>query len=153
MNAKALARKNLDRRFAQFRDAAELARPPRGWVRAIREALGMTTRQLAARLGRAQSVIVDLEKGEATDSISLGSLRKAAEALNCELVYALVPNQPLEQMLRARAATIADRQLARVSHTMALEKQGLTRDGLAAERERLVDELLRGNLKRLWDEQ
>ena len=118
----------------------------------MRDALGMTTRQLGARLGRAHSNVVALEKHEATDALSLGLLRQAAEALDCRLVYALVPNRPLDEILRVRAAIVADRKLAPVNHSMVLENQGLDRAGLKAERERLIEDLLKGNPSRLWDE-
>lgn len=150
MDTNALARQHLDRRFSKIR-ACDLTRPGRGWIRAVRDALGMTTRQLSARMGKVQSAIVDMEKSEAADSITLGSLRKAAEALNCELIYALVPFRPLDEILRARAAQVADRQISPVSHSMALENQALDCDALSAERERLIGDLLQGNPTRLWD--
>jgi predicted DNA-binding mobile mystery protein A len=152
MDSTALARKHLERRLAPLRGRQDLMRPPHGWLRAIRDALGMTTRQLAQRMGKVQSAIVDLEKSEARETVSLAKLRKAAAAMDCALVYALVPNRPIEDILRARAEQVADRQLARASHTMALENQGLDQPALAAERERLVEELLRGSITRLWDD-
>lgn len=85
-------------------------------------------------------------------AITLATLRQAAEALDAVLVYAIVPNRPLETMLEARASTVADREISRVSHTMALENQAPTPEVLADEHARLVTELLRGNPKRLWDE-
>lgn len=150
MDPKALARRSLDRKLAPFRASDALARPPKGWVRAIRDALGMTTRDLAARLGVSQPSVVALEKGEAQDSVTLGTLRNAAEAMGCRLVYALVPDQPLEETLRHRARLIVEKSMNRVSHSMRLEDQGLGEDDLTHERERLVDEMLRGNLSRLW---
>lgn len=152
MDTKSLARKRLERRLAPLRDQRGLIPPPRGWIRAVRDAFGMTTRQLARRMGKVQSAVVEMEKSEARDSISLATLRQAAEALDCTLVYALVPNRPIDDMLRARAAEVASRQLARASHTMALENQSLDRAAEEAERERLIDELLRGSPARLWDD-
>ena len=152
MDTKALARKHLERRLAPLRDQQNLTRPPRGWIRAMREAFGMTTRQLAQRIGKVQSAVVEMEKSEARDSISLATLRQAAEALDCTLVYALVPNRPIDDIRRARAANVASQQLARASHTMALENQSLDRAAQDAERERLIDALLRGSPARLWDE-
>ena len=152
MDTKALARKHLERRLAPLRDQQNLTRPPRGWIRAVREAFGMTTRQLAQRIGKVQSAVVEMEKSEARDSISLATLRQAAEALDCTLVYALVPNRPIDDIRRARAADVASQQLARASHTMALENQSLDRAAQDAERERLIDALLRGSPARLWDE-
>ena len=152
MDTKALARKHLERRLAPLRDQQNLTRPPRGWIRAVREAFGMTTRQLAQRIGKVQSAVVEMEKSEARESISLATLRQAAEALDCTLVYALVPNRPIDDIRRARAANVASQQLARASHTMALENQSLDRAAQDAERERLIDALLRGSPARLWDD-
>ncbi len=153
MDAKALARKHLETRLAPLRNRPELARPPRGWIRAIRDAYGMTTRQLAKRLGKSQSVIVEMEKGEARDSLTLGSLRQAAEALDCTLVYALVPNAPIEELRRMRARKIAAQRIARASHSMALENQSLGSEAQVQEQERLTEDLLRGSPARLWDEE
>ena len=127
------------------------SRPPRGWLRAIRDALGMTTAQYAARLGVSQPRISALEKSEAEETVTLATLRRAAEALDCQLVYAIVPNQSLTQTQRERAILVAEKQLARTGHTMRLEDQGLSVNNMARERDRLVDELLRGDPRRLWD--
>lgn len=147
----ALARKQLDRRLAPLRKAEGLTRPPRGWIRAIRDALGMTTAQLAQRIGVSQPRVVRLEKAEAEDSVTLATLRQAAEAMDCTLAYVLLPNQPLDALVMERARELADQQLARTHHTMTLENQSLDARDLKAERERLVDELLRGDPARLWD--
>ncbi|MEE4212596.1 MAG: mobile mystery protein A [Parvularcula sp.] len=150
MDQKALARKNLDKRLAALREIP-LAMPARGWIRAIREALGMTTAQLAERIGVKQPRIIALEKAEANGTTTLKSLRDAAEAMDCTLVYALVPTMPLEAMVKTRAKQKADTEVARLHHSMALENQALEPGDLAAERERLVEELLQGPLGRLWD--
>jgi len=147
----ALARKHLDKRFAQLNSDAVLQRPDKGWVRAIRDALGMTTRQLAARLHVSQPTIINIEKNEASDRITLKRLRETAEALNCTLVYALVPNTSLNGIVENRAKKIADVQLARIHHTMRLEDQALADADLMVERDRLVGILLDGNPQRLWD--
>jgi predicted DNA-binding mobile mystery protein A len=152
MDTNQLARQALDQRLDPLRQTTIFTRPARGWLKAIREALGMTTTQFGQRLGLSQSRISRLEKHESEGTVTLKTLREAAEALDCQLVYALIPNRPLEEMLRARAAQMADRQLARVGHTMALENQSLDRQSLAIERERLTEELLRGSPRRLWDE-
>jgi predicted DNA-binding mobile mystery protein A len=149
---KALARKHLDRRLAPLREADDLVRPPRGWIKAIREAIGMTTGQLAERTGVSQSRIPRIEQGEVNGSVTLKTLRAIAEGMDCRLVYALVPKEPLEDMLFKRAGQIADRQLARTHQTMRLENQALQGDDLKNERQRLIGELLRGDARRLWDE-
>lgn len=147
-----LARKNLDRRFETLAPPAQWARPPKGWIRAIRDALGMTAAQVAVRLGVSQPRILALEKDEARGAVTLDTLARAAQALDCTLVYALVPNRPLEEMMRRRAEVVAAERIETVSHTMRLENQGLSAKELRAERERLAAELLRGNPRRLWDQ-
>lgn len=147
-----LARKNLDRRFAALPPPGQWARPPKGWIRAIRDALGMTAAQMAARLSVSAPRILALEKDETRGAVTLDTLARAARSLDCTLVYALVPNRPLEEMVRKRAETVAAERIESVSHTMRLENQGLPPKELQAERERLAAELLRGNLRRLWDE-
>jgi predicted DNA-binding mobile mystery protein A len=147
-----LARKNLDRRLSVLRPIEALARPPRGWLRAIREALGMTTAQMATRMRVSQPRITALEKNEQRGAVTLETLSRAAQALDCTLVYALVPNQPLEDRLRARAQQVATARLQSVDHTMKLENQALSAPDVSAERNRLAEELLRGKLSRLWDE-
>ena len=112
----------------------------------------MTTSQLARRLGVDQSRITKLERAEIEGSVTLRTLRQAAEGLGCTVVYSFVPTTSLEDMVRARADDIADRDLARVDHTMRLENQALTPRDLRQERERLVATLLSGNPRRLWDD-
>ena len=146
-----LARKHLDAALSPFRAMSPQARPPRGWLRAIRDALGMTSRQLAARMGLSQPTIIALEKSEAAETITLRSLREAAEALDCQLVYALVPRGTLDETVRNRARAIAQSQLARINHTMRLEDQALTEPNLAAEVERVTQVILAGRPSRLWE--
>ncbi len=143
------ARKILDDRLGRFKGEAA-ARPPRGWVRAIREALGMTGTQLAKRLKVDPSTVSAMEKGEVQDTVTLGTLRRAAEAMNCRLVYAIVPDTSLEQVVRNRAATVVDARLVRLGHTMALENQALTDPDLADERTRMIEDLIRDEPRRIW---
>lgn len=90
---RATARRQLDKHLSQEPYADVFARPPRGWIKAIREALGMTTKQLAQRLGVVQSRIVAIEKAEVSGSITLDSLERAAHAPDCRLVYTLCQAQ------------------------------------------------------------
>src|SRR5262249_5678464 len=123
MNKQAsLARKNLDKRLSAIREVRPIT-PGRGWARAIREALGMTMRQLAHRMNVAPSRIVAIEKAEETGSITIKSLREAAEALGCEFVYAFVPRQSLDDTLRKQVSRKIDNRLRWLNHSMRLENQ------------------------------
>lgn len=116
----------------------------------MREALGMTGTQLAARLKVDPSTVSALEKGEVQDTVTLATLRRAAAAMNCRLVYAFVPETSLEQTVRDRAAMVVDVRLGRLGHTMALENQALSDPDLADERGRMIEDLIREEPRRLW---
>jgi predicted DNA-binding mobile mystery protein A len=148
---RASARKNLDKRLSLLKNADALARPPRGWIRAIREALGMTTTQLAERLGIAQPSAIGLEKSEASKAITIETLERAALALDCSLVYALVPRKPLESIVQERARDAARERLRIISHSMALEDQRVDDDDERAQVDRLAQKLIDGPGSTLWD--
>lgn len=118
------ARLRLDERLDGLRPTDRSKAPPKGGVRALRDAIGMTGAQLGARMGIRPQTVETIEKSEAAGAIQLNTLQRAAEALDCTLVYALVPNTALEAMVNARARKIAVRELQRVAHTMRLEAQG-----------------------------
>jgi len=149
---RASARRQLDKRLAALENPDMLARPPRGWVKAIREAVGMTTSQLAKRLGVVQSRAVAIEQAEARGSITLNTLEKAANALDCRLVYALVPKKPLEAIVTERAEKLARQRLARAAHTMALEAQSVTKPDEDEQFKQLVQRLLEKAGSELWEE-
>lgn len=147
-----LARKHLDSRLAPLRDM-QLNPPPRGWLRALRDALGMSTTQFAARLGVKQPRIIALEKAEASGAASIQTLREAAEALDCTFIYAIVPTKSLDAIMRVRASEKANIELTHLHHTMTLENQAMTKADLEQERARLIDELLTGSPRRLWGDE
>ena len=144
--------RQLDATLTRWRSADLPPRPPSGWVKAIRESLGMAATHLAARLGVTTSTVTRLETSEADDTISLATLRRAAAALGCELHYALVPKQGLADTLEKRAMTLARQQMAAVSHTMALEAQSTSREAVEVQTRALAEELLKGSRRALWKE-
>lgn len=143
------ARQLLDEKFRRHPDLHRMTPPPHGWIKAIRMALGMSYRQLASRLKVSEATIANMEQSEAKSTIQLATLRRVAEALDCTLMYALVPNDTLEGTVQKRARQVARKQLQAVNHTMRLEKQGVTPDAL----ERQVDLLAREiSARGLWDD-
>lgn len=144
--------RQLDAMLSRWRAADLPPRPPSGWLKAIREALGMTATRQAKTLGVTTSTVTRLETSEVDDTISLGTLRRAAEALGCELQYALVPKQSLADMLEARATALARQQMAAISHSMALEAQATSRETVDAQTRALADSLLKGSRRALWRE-
>jgi predicted DNA-binding mobile mystery protein A len=90
-----------------------LGEPPSGgWVRNMRDALGMSSYQLARRMGLSQTRVAQLEVAEVDGSIRLAALRRAAEAMSCTVVYALVPKEPLEDIVLRQAYFRAAAQLS-----------------------------------------
>ena len=150
---RASARIQIDKRLNVLRNARGLSRPPRGWIRAIREALGMTSTQLGRRLGVTQPTALGYEKAEASNRITLESLERAANALDCRLVYALVPREPLETLIEERALEIAVKRMRSVSHSMALEDQRAEEGDERVHLERLARELIDQPGSALWDDE
>lgn len=142
--------RQLDAALAGWRAAALPARPPVGWIRALRDALCMSSAALARRLQVTDSAVRKFEEAEASDAITLGTLRKVAQALDCELQYALVPRQSLQEMQSARAALVARERIARVAHSMALEDQQVDEDRTRRQVEELAQLLLEKPRRGLW---
>jgi predicted DNA-binding mobile mystery protein A len=144
----AQSRAHLDGRFKEFGAVKRYTAPVRGWTKAVREALGMTTAQLAKRIGVKQPSVVAIEQSEAKGTIELATLRRAAEALDCTLVYAFVPNKPLEAMVRDRARRFSRRRRGPIEHSMLLEDQAVT----GKDADKRLDEMLRDTNPRVfWD--
>ncbi len=150
MSNSALARRQLDSRLEKLKAADGWQPPARGWGRAIRDSLGMPAAQLARRIGVTQPAVADLERREASGALTLNTLAAAARALDCTLVYALVPNDSLEGAMRRRAREVAARRLGRVGHTMRLESQDVPAAETAAQVDELADELIRTRPRALW---
>ena len=146
-----IARKHLDDRLNGKAVAESLTRPPRGWIKAIREALGMSTAQLAHRMRVSQPAVVLLEQSEVSDKIKLETLQRVAAALNCRLVYALIPETPLESMVQDRARQVAAKHLGAVEHTMRLENQEVGSGNIRTEQiDRLASQI---DVRTLWNEE
>ena len=131
----------LEKALRPFVAAKDSSRPQKGWIRAIREATGVTIRDLAKRLHKAPSVAASLERSEAEYRITLGSLRDAADALGCQVVYALIPkNGSIQELAEERARTKAAENVRAVEHSMALEDQsvGGVEEKIAEETRRIL---------------
>jgi predicted DNA-binding mobile mystery protein A len=144
-----LALKHLDEQLAPWR-ALPYLRPRAGWLRAIREALGMTVRQFAKAVGVAPSTAQAAERAEAKGDITLSTLTRYAEALGCEVRYTLVPKKPLQEVLEARAEAIARAEVTAVHHSMALEEQATSKQQVEQQIAELRHKLLGGPRSRLW---
>ena len=154
-----LARRQLSRSIQPFAAQVRSPAPASGWITAIRVALGMTYDQIAGRLSIGRASAVRQEQRERDETISLGALRRAAHALDCDLVYAFVPrgadvtvsaDDALDTLIALRARAVAERELERVAHTMLLEAQPVDAREMRAQIDERAIELMR-QPRRLWD--
>jgi predicted DNA-binding mobile mystery protein A len=129
------------------------SQPRLGWVRTLRQALAMSARQLAERMGTQPSRIFEIEKDEVRGAVTLKTLRHVAEALGCDLVYAFVPKErkSLEDLLQQQAEHIVAEQLKAVGHSMALENQEVSYDLQERQRENRVKTLMENPPRWFWD--
>ena len=140
----------MDALLGSWKSAQLCPRPKSGWVRAVRETLGISAAAFARRLGISHAGVRKLETSEASDAITLATLRKLAQGLDCELQYALVPRISLSQQLQDRAQTIAKEHLLPIAHSMALEDQAVKDSLNKLQFELAVKELLEGSPRKLW---
>jgi predicted DNA-binding mobile mystery protein A len=148
---KLLARQQLDKTLSGYAAVKQNVIPVKGWIRAIREALGMSGKQLASRLNVSQPRIPRLEQDEVSGVVSLNTMRQAAEALDCVFIYAIVPRTTLEETVRVQARKVAEARAKRVSHSMLLEEQNLTAEEQRASFSAAVEVLVREMPKELWE--
>jgi predicted DNA-binding mobile mystery protein A len=122
------------------------------WFQIIRESLGMSTRYLAKKMGITHGRVAQLQKAESNGSITLRNLQKLANSLECEMIYAFVPQKSLEDIIETKAKEIAKECINRVAHSMSLEQQGTSKEALKTQYEELVQELISQHPKKLWKE-
>ena len=143
----------LDSKLAKLRPFTRLAAPPRGgWLRGVRESLGLSADQMGKRLGISKQSVLALEANEVRRTISLQSIDRAARALGCTVAYSVVPDRSLDEMLEARARQVAERKLERVGHSMALEAQRPPAELTKVQIRELAQEIKAKLGRELWEE-
>lgn len=146
-----LIRDQLDQKLKELKGLRSANLPQTSWIKLVREALGMSTKQLGQRVGIDQSRISRLENAESAGDLKLSSLKKIADGLNMKFVYGFVPHDSLEQMVHEQARKIALKRMAKVNQTMRLEQQELSEEQKAKALEDLIQEILMEEQKDLWD--
>jgi predicted DNA-binding mobile mystery protein A len=155
---KKVIREQLDKKLALLKDLAVSGLPPQGWIKAIREALGLSASQLGKRTGIDQSRISRLENAEKNGDLKLSSLQKIAKALNMKFVYGFVPygtdgtEDTLEAMVRDQAKRIALRRIETLERTMRLEKQALSAEEQKKAVNDMIEKILVDPPKDFWDQ-
>jgi predicted DNA-binding mobile mystery protein A len=144
-------RRHLEQRLKSLSPFAKAPPPPSGWIKAIRQSLGMTARQLGAHLGMSGAAATMLEQREQGRAITLRDLDRAAAVLNCRVAYALIPIDGLEATLQAKAEAAAAELTGKAQHAMKLEAQPVEQAEQRAQREALTEKLIETLDSRLWE--
>jgi len=152
MKKKKLIREQVDASLSQFSPLYNTNIPRKGWIRAIRDALGMSARQLAERLGVAQQAVARIEQDEIDGSVTIKTMRRIAEQLNCQFVYGFVPKTSLKETIQTRAKQVAEKRLSEANQTMALEDQSLYAKENTQVLSEMINELVDTGPSNLWDE-
>ena len=142
MKMKKLIRLQLNKQFDEIRHILRFDRPLLGWIKALRNALGMTSAQLAKRMKVSQARISFIESAEINGTLTLNKLNETANALNCKFVYFLIPENNLDEILKEQAIKAVIESHKSVSHSMGLENQSIEkeREFIEAEAESLISE-------------
>ena len=143
----------ISQKVERIRKFAQEPRPQNGWLSAIRNALGITQKQLGHRTGKNYQAIQQMEQGELNGAPTLKTMQELAQAMDCQFVYALIPNKPIEEMIDAQATRKVEAMMRDVAHTMMLEDQALPEADIKA-----VVFMVKENLKetqdsKIWDDE
>jgi predicted DNA-binding mobile mystery protein A len=132
---------------------AGLEKPTEGWIRTARKALGMSGAQLAKRMGGSRAQVSHFEKREATGNLTIKTLERAAAAMGCRFVYAIVPEATVADLISKRARERAEQIVSRTNQHMALEAQSLSKEKVNSETAILHQELMREMPADLWNDE
>lgn len=146
MNARVLQIRALDKKTFDLKSAKNIVPQPSGWIKTVREAIGMTVSQLATRLGVTQPRITKMESNE--DNLKLSTMKKAAEAMNCEFVYYFKPKTTFQNLVDEQAQKKAAEVLKTVNVNMALENQEIAEDEAVKD---FASDLINTKIKQIWD--
>ena len=144
----------IEKKISPWKKLRTEKRPPNGWLKAVRGALGMSTRQLAKKCGVHHSTILRIEKNEVQNKVSIESLKKIASAMDCQLVYAIVPQvkyNNLEEIIDKQAMFLARKLIKKAAHTMQLESQGISSKEIENQTRKLANELKYKMDSRFWE--
>ena len=147
---KKLIREQLDSKLSTLKGFTAQGLKSIGWIKTIREALGMTSTNLASRVGVNQSRIIHMEKAESDGNIKISTMEKIADALDMDFVYGFVPRTSLNEMVRQQAKKIALHKMERLDNTMRLELQELSSEEKERALKDMIDRVLIDGPKDFW---
>jgi predicted DNA-binding mobile mystery protein A len=152
MGEKSLQIQQLNSKMLAFASLQKVAPPPTGWIKAIRNAIGMSMLQLGNRLSITKQSVQDMESREKDGSVSIKALREAARALDMQLVYGFVPNDgSLEALIDRKAKELAMQIVMRTNNSMKLEDQENTKQRIEKAIQERAIAIKNEMPKTLWD--
>lgn len=147
MNTRILQLRALDKKSSELKSVNNNIVPRgSGWINTVREAIGMTASQLAARLGVTQPRITKMEANE--ENLKLSTMKKTAEAMNCEFVYYFKPKTTFQNLVEEQAEQKAAEILNTVNINMALENQTISAEDAVKD---FAADLINTKIKKIWD--
>ena len=146
MNKRLILLRVLSRKMGNLAQLRDTQPPKQGWISAVRQALGMTAKQLAERVGLSQPRIAKMELNE--NNLKISTMKKIAEGLDCDFVYGFVPKSSLQETINRQARKKAEAILSNVNTNMALEDQLADDPNILTD---VADEMIAKNIKRIWD--
>lgn len=142
----------LNEKILQLAGMQQVIIPPIGWIKAIRNSIGMSMEQLGKKLSITKQGVMDIEKREKEGAITIKSMQEVAKALDMQFVYGFVPNTgSLEQMIELRALEMATKIVERTSTSMKLEDQANSKERIEKAIKERAAEIINKTPKILWD--
>lgn len=152
MNYNKLKLSQLNAQIEQFKPFLKNRPPKEGWVRYIRNSLGMTLEQLATKLSVSKQSIRGMEQREKEGAVTLKTLREVGRAMDMELVYGFVPKDgSVEALVQRKARELAQKIVYRTSANMSLEDQQNSAERLNKAIEERTLSLMYELPRSLWD--
>ncbi|MEP6260088.1 MAG: mobile mystery protein A [Gillisia sp.] len=151
-NKRKLLIEQLDQKLGQYKDAAMIQIPQKGWIHTIRTTLNMTREQLATKLELTKGAIQKIEEREATGQITINKLKEVGKALDMQFIYGFVPkDKTIDNLVNIKAQELARKIVLRTNQNMKLEDQGIGDEKIAKTIKELANEIKREMRKSLWD--
>ena len=152
MNSQKLVLEQIDRKILMLKKAQNLSLPSSGWVYALRQALGMSLRQVGKRMGVTPQSVKEIEDREKSGTISINVLKQVGNSLGLKLIYGFIPEgKSLEEMIDKRAFELAREIVSRTSISMKLEDQGNSSKRIKKAITEKAEEIKLEMPKYLWD--
>lgn len=146
MDARILQIRALDKKTSELKSANNIIPHGSGWINTVRETIGMTAIQLAKRLGVSQPRITKMETNE--ENLKLSTMKKTAEAMNCEFVYYFKPKTTFQNLVEEQSQKKAAEILKSVNINMALEDQEISADENIKD---FATDLINSKIKQIWE--